>query len=822
MQPSLRLVTFHALLPSIVAFCGDLRGQTAEDSRLQQLETRVRELEAELAQRRGPTDPTAPTAPGQRLAWFEQHVRMQAASPHADLEWQFLGPDNVSGRVTDVASPSPRGRSAVLYVATAGGGVWKTVNEGTTWEPIFQNAASTSIGDVTVDPSNPEVIWVGTGEANILRSSMAGTGVYRSRDGGASFEHLGLGATHTIARIVVDPRDSDTVYVAASGHEWTDNPERGVYKTTDGGKSWQRVLFVDERTGAIDLVIDPDDPDVLYAATWERIRKHWNDPRNESGFDGSGIYKTTDGGASWTPTDAGLPEPGHRGRIGIDLCRAQPETLYAFVDCYEIVDAPSRATIEDSYGRPKNGSIEGAQIFRSDDGGAHWRKTSPSDPFMRGACSTYGWVFGQVRAHPTDPDTVYMMGLGLSVSHDSGASWQRLRGMHGDHHALFIDPDNPSYLVNGNDGGVAISWDAGANWRTSRDNLPAVQFYNVAFDMESPFHVYGSIQDHGSRRGTVTIDRDRKRIRGSDWQGTSGGEASTHAVDPTYTGTLYSEGFYGSIARTDIQSGERVGIRPKPKKGAPELRGQWLAPFIISPHNPRILYHGMNHVFRSMDQGDHWTMISPELSYGDATRLGDIQYQTVFSIAESPLRFGVLYAGTDDGRLHCTLDSGTQWRDVTAGLAPHRWISRVEASRFAEGTVYAAQNGKRNDDFTAYLWRSTDHGTTWQDIADGIPSGPINVVREDPTDADILYVGTDLGVYVTTDGAHSWHVLGGGLPTTFVHDLVIHPRDDVLVIATHGRGMYAIDVRPLRRPVVDSAADGSAADDQQSATRAGR
>jgi photosystem II stability/assembly factor-like uncharacterized protein len=321
--------------------------------------------------------------------------------------------------------------------------------------------------------------------------------------------------------------------------------------------------------------------------------------------------------------------------------------------------------------------------------------------------------------------------------------------------------------------------------------------------MESPFHVYGSIQDHGSRRGTVVVDRGRKRIRGTDWQGTSGGEASTHAVDPTHTGTLYSEGFYGSISRTDIATGKRTAIKPKNRKGEPELRGQWLAPFIISSHNPSILYHGMNHLFRSLDQGEHWTRISPDLSYGDRSQIGDIQYQTIFAIAESPLKFGVIYAGTDDGRLHCTVDSGDSWQEITAGLAPHRWISRVEASRFAEGTVYVAQNGKRNEDFTAYVWRSTDHGKTWQDIATGIPGGPVNVVREDPKDADILYVGTDIGVYVTKDGARSWHALGNGLSSAFVHDLVIHPRDDHDVIATHGRGMYAMDVRPLRGEVVE-------------------
>lgn len=785
---SFALLTSHA---SLCSQSGD------PSSRIAELEQKLAQAEAELALYRGPADPTQPTPPSTRLRWYQQHEAMQQSSPHKDLRWHFLGPDNVSGRVTDFAVPAPRGETYTIYAATASGGVWRTDNEGTTWEPIFDRAATTSIGDLALDPSNPDVLWVGTGEANIFRSSMAGCGVYKSEDRGETFEHRGLGATHTIARMLVHPNDSDTVYVAASGHEWTDNPERGVYKTTDGGKSWERILFVNERTGAIDLVMHPTNPDVLYAATWQRIRRHWNDPRVEEGYDSSGIWKTTDGGANWTPINVGLPAAKHRGRIGIDLCLAQPSTLYAFVDCYELVDGPEPQGT-DSYGRKRKRSIEGAQIYRSDDDGATWRKTSKSDRFMRNACSTYGWVFGQVRADPVDPDTVYMMGLALNVSNDSGASFRRLRGMHGDHHALWIDPRNPQYLINGNDGGIAISYDGGKRWRTSRENLPAVQFYNLGYDMDEPFHVYGSIQDHGSRRGTVTIDAQRRRIRGSDWQGTSGGEASRHAVDPT-SGTLYSEGFYGSIARTDLSSGKRTAIKPADRKGEPRLRGQWLAPFILSPHNPRIVYHGMNHLFRSMDRGDAWTRISPDLSYNDASKLGDIPYQTIFAIAESPQTFGHLYVGTDDGRVHRSFDSGQTWNEITHGLAPHRWIACIEASRAAPGTIYLAQNGKRNDDFAAYLWRSLDHGTTWQDVSTGIPGGPINVVREDPEDADILYVGTDLGVYVSTDRAATWQVLGASLPSTYVHDLIVHPRDDVLVIATHGRGMYALDVRPLRK-----------------------
>ncbi|NRA97703.1 MAG: hypothetical protein HRU14_16020, partial [Planctomycetes bacterium] len=476
------------------------------------------------------------------------------------------------------------------------------------------------------------------------------------------------------------------------------------------------------------------------------------------------------------------------------------------VDCYETIEDSSGS---DAYGRQRTAAIKGAQIYRSDDGGVTWKMTSENNRAMQRSSGTYGWVFGQVRADPVDPDTVYMMGLGLKVSNDSGATFRGLRGMHGDHHALFVDPANTNYMVNGNDGGLAISYDGGKKWRTTRDTLPAVQFYNVGYDMDTPFHVYGSIQDHGSRRGAVDISRGRSRIGATAWEGAPGGEASSHAIDPTDPEVVYSEGFYGSISRTD--HGKRTALKPKDIAGEPKLRGQWLAPFIISPHNPRVIYHGMNHLFRSMNRGENWERISPDLSHADESKIGDIPYQTIWSISESPFQFGFIYAGTDDGRLHVTTDGGKNWTDISAGLAKNRWISRVIASRHDENTVYVAQNGKRNDDFTAYLWRSKDRGKTWEDISattvtddggaedtDGIPGGPINVVREDRKNPEILYVGTDVGVYVSTSGGKTWQALANGLPSTFVHDLIVHPRDDIMVIATHGRGMYAMDVRPIR------------------------
>jgi len=738
------------------------------------------------------------TPPEARVHMYEAHVALTEASPFKNHPWQFVGPTNISGRMTDVAVVAPKGENYTIYVAGASGGVWRTRNEGTTWEPVFEHAASTSIGDVTVAPSNPDIVWVGTGEANIFRSSMAGAGAYRSTDGGQSWTHMGLAGTHTIPRIIIHPTDPNTVYVAASGHEWTHDEYRGLYKTTNGGESWDRILFLTDQTGVIDLVMDPTDPNTLYAAAWQRIREKWNDPRNEPTYGGSGIYKTTDGGESWTQINEGLPEPRYRGRIGIDVARSNPDVVYAFVDNYETArEAPEGTT--DAYGRPRGPTIRGATVYRSDNGGESWARTSEQNAFMEGLSGTYGWVFGQIRVDPNNEDRIYVMGLGLNVSEDRGRTFRSLRGMHGDHHGLWIDPENSDYLVNVNDGGVAISYDGGENWRTFYDNLPLVQFFNIAHDMGSPFKVYGSIQDHGSYRGIVDLSRGRSNIPPVQFESAPGGEGSSHAVDPTDPDIVYSAGFYGTIQRSNMATGETEGLVPRPAPGEPNFRGQWVAPFIISPHNPRIIYHGMNFLFRSLDRGDSWERISPDLTYDDPAQYGDIPYQTIFSIAESPFQFGQIYVGTDDGRVWRTDNGGDDWKEIDLGLPYQKWVAELVASKFDHGTVYMAQNGKRDDDFMPYLWKSTDFGENWTSIVANLPSGPVNFIKEDPKNPAVLYVGTDLGMYVSVNGGAEWQALpGGNLPTSFFHDAVIHPREDFLVAATHGRGVWALDVRPIQ------------------------
>jgi photosystem II stability/assembly factor-like uncharacterized protein len=755
-------------------------------------------------------------------AAYDSYLSSQTASPYASLKWQWLGPTNISGRATDIAVGG-RGGTRRIYAGYATSGIWATDDNGATWQPLFDHYASTSIGDLAVAPSTPDVLWVGTGEANIFRASMAGVGVYKSTDGGRSFTHMGLADTQTIARIIVHPTNPDIVYVAASGHEWTDNETRGVFKTVDGGRTWKKALYRSARTGAIDLAMDPTNPNTLYAAMWQRIRRKWSDPRVEPGYGEGGIWKTTDAGQSWIEINAGLPAAQYRGRIGIDIARSNPNVLYAFIDSYE-PGSPPREGERDAYERPiLEARIRGAEIYRTDDRGSTWRKVSEADAFMSAHSGTYGWVFGQIRVDPKDDKTIYTMGLGLNVSHDGGKSFSPIKGTHGDHHGLWIDPDNPTTLYSANDGGVYLSSDAGATWKFAV-SAGGAQLYDVTVDNSTPAWAYGSIQDVGSRRGKIALTSGRDRIPALEWAVAPGGEGSFHAVDPENPSIIYSHTYYGNFTRTDLnilapagrggraatetnsaspastRSQRSTPIRPRED----DLRAQWMAPILISPHRAATIYAGYQSVFRSRDRGATWDRISGDLTDNDPARMlrkssSEIPFQTIVALAESPRKAGLLYAGTDDGHLHVTMDDGKRWSEITAALRSRKWISRVVPSQHAEGTVYVAQRGREDDDFAPYLYKSVDYGGTFTSIVGNIPAGSVNVIREDPADPNTLYVGTDFGVFVSVDGGRNWRVLGGNLPSVQVSDLQYHARDRVVVISTYGRGLWAMDATRITK-----------------------
>jgi photosystem II stability/assembly factor-like uncharacterized protein len=739
---------------------------------------------------------------------YDTYTAMRQASPFRTNTWSFLGPTNISGRATDIAVANRNGQRRI-YAGYATGGVWKSDDLGATWQPTFENMPSTSTGDLAVAPSNPDIVWVGTGEANIFRASMPGVGIYKSTDAGVTWQHMGLTDTQTIARIIVHPTNPDIVYVAASGHEWTDNDLRGVFKTTDGGKTWARVYYKSPRTGAIDLVMDPRDPNTLYVSLWQRIRRKWSDPRVEAGYNESGIVKTTDSGRTWTDASQGLPAAEFRGRIGLDISRSTPDVLYALVDNYEIGRMPAPGE-RDPYDRPMptdKGFIKGADVYRSDDAGKTWHQTSRFDQatttYLNNHSGTYGWVFGQIRVDPNNPDVIYTLGLGLNVSRDGGRTFSRVAGTHGDHHGLWIDPADSSILYSANDGGVYVSTNGGQRW-TFAQSAHATQFYDIELDTAQPFHAYGSIQDIGSMRGAVDLSHGRD-VQAIAFESAPGGEGSNHAVDPNNPNIVYSHSFYGAFTRTDLaataSASRTKNIRP-PDPDA-ELRAQWMAPFFISPHDSSLVYAGYQFLFRSKNRGDSWDKISADLSDNNAAHIGEnpsaIPYQTIVAIAESPKKPGLIYVGTDDGRVHTTIDEGKEWTELTDRLPVRKWISRVVPSMHVEATVYLAQRGREDDDFEPYVYKSTDYGKTFRSIAGNLPAGSVNVIREDPRSPNVLYLGTDFGAFITTNGGARWEVLGGNLPSVQVSDLQFQKRDNMIVISTYGRGVWTIDAARIRQ-----------------------
>lgn len=727
----------------------------------------------------------AVSLPALLLSTPSSHAAAQQADLGAlasSLEWREIGPAIMGGRVTDLAVNEAN--PAHYFVGTATGGLWKTTSNGQAWEPVFDDQPTSSIGAVSLAPSNPNVVWVGTGEPQNRQSSPYGAGVFRSTDGGQTWSFLGLEETRHIGGIVVHPTDPDVAWVAAVGHLWGPNPERGIYKTTDGGETWDRVLYIDEHTGAIDLVSDPADPQTLYAAMYQRQRTAFGFSAAGSG---SGLYRSLDGGATWSELTAGLPE-GDKGRIGLDVYRQDGNLVYAIVES----------------------SGDGRGIYRSEDRGESWSKVSGTNPRPM--------YFSMIRIDPNDPERIYIGGVSFGMSEDGGKTFQEgdaAEGIHVDHHALWINPDNSNHLILGSDGGISESWDRSSHWRHI-NNLALGQFYEIGVSMEDPYTVCGGLQDNSSwcaPNNTLSS----YGIRNGDWEDVSGGDGFYNKVHPDKPYLIYTESQGGNIVRFDRRTGQSTRIRPvaRPSDDDEErsYRFNWNSPIHISLHDPSTVFIGANHLLRSRDEGMTWEEASPDITrqidrdtvpimgelVTDETLSrhdGQSNYGNITTISESPFTGQLIYVGTDDGVVQVTRDGGDSWADITPGEddVPERtYVSSVVASSAVEGRVYATFDGHFGDDYRPYVAVSDDYGEQWRMITNGLPNESVNRIREHHRTPSLLFVGNEVGVYFSVDAGAAWHRLDGNLPTVPVDDIVIHPRDNDLILGTHGRSIWILD-----------------------------
>ncbi len=706
------------------------------------------------------------------------------------LKFRCIGPAITSGRIVDIAM-HPRDRNT-WYIAVAYGGVWKTTNAGTTWEAIFENERSSSIGCVAVDPNNPHVVWVGTGENNSQRSVGWGDGVYRSEDGGKSWRCMGLKTSEHIAKILIDPRNANTVLVACQGPLWAAGGERGVYRTQDGGKTWKAVLTISDNTGITDLVMDPRNPDLLYAASYQRRRHVWT---MIDGGPETNMYRSADGGATWDTLRTGLPGV-EKGRIGLAISPVNPDVLFA------VIEAADKA----------------GGFFRSTDRGATWEKRSSYT-------SSNPQYYQELLCDPVDVDRVYSLDTYLSVTDDGGRTFRTLgnRNRHVDDHAMWIEPTNASHLIVGGDGGLYESFDRGATWRFF-ENLPITQFYRITADNTEPFYwVYGGTQDNNSL-GAPSRTLKSDGIMSEDWLFTNGGDGFKSQIDPVDPNIVYAQAQYGDLTRFDRKSGERVSIQPQPGMGEAPLRWNWDSPLIISPHKHTRLWFAANRVFRSDDRGDTWTAVSGDLTrqidrntlpvFGAipsvdavAKHVSTSFYGNIITLSESPLVDGLLYAGTDDGLIQVTKNGGGSWTAIGSfpKVPANTYVSAVVTSQHAANTVYAAFDNHKNADFTAYLLRSTDNGASWESIAGDLPKEPVYCIAEDHVNPRLLFVGTEFGLYVTVDGGKRWMRMKAGLPSSPIKDIAIQKRENDLVLASFGRGIFILDDYTPLRTLTDDA-----------------
>ena len=749
-------------------------------------------------------DPTAPREVDGRRVLVESDL--------ASLTWRSIGPANMGGRVAalSICESNPK----LWYVGYATGGLWKTTNRGVTYSPVFDKESTSSIGAVAVvdapqswpgwaeaddsaraagdTPADRakagigRIVWVGTGEGNGRNSSSWGNGVYRSTDAGASFTHLGLADVHDIPALAVDPRDPDTCYIAGLGHLWGANAERGIYKTSDGGANWTKALFIDDATGACDVTINPASPDEIFAAMYARRRTGWS---FQSGGPEGGIYRSRDAGQTWTKLAGDLPP--QTGRIGLSICRADPRTIYASVE------SDTSGKIADEWNdRSRKGGI-----YKSTDGGDSWTQMSDFNP--------RAFYFSRILADPNNCDRVWLGGWYLYLSTDGGATFHAgpANQVHVDFHALAIDPADSDHMIVGNDGGVYVSWDSGEKW-DFHNTMAVAQFYNIAVDDSDPYRIGGGLQDNGSwigPSGTITQDSGdfmgrSGAITNADWEFIFGGDGYRVQFDPTDSNIVYAEWQGGNAARIHLDTGIWWNLRPAAKEGEPRYRFNWNAPLVLSKHDPTVIYLAGNHIFRMTDRGDHWTRISPDLSHNDIDQVRTVgsdaeTWATVVSFAESPIDAATLWAGTDDGRIHITRDTGGSWTDVTPAEADGMYIADITASAHDASRAFIAVDGHRSDRFGAMILQTDDGGASWKHIESDLPAdSPVRVVIEDPTNADALYAGNERSAYASIDrGAHWVRIGGESLPTVPVYDLAIQPRMRDLIAGTHGRSAWVLD-----------------------------
>ena len=785
------------------------------------------------------------TTASERAASYARRLAMERDSRYGGVVWRNLGPEIQSGRVVSMASPDRE--PGTVLVAFATGGLYRTKDDGATWESLWDDMPTPSLGDIAVSPDG-RTIWVGTGESNSQRTSYSGTGVYRSTDAGRTWTLMGLPESQHIGKILMDPRDPNTVWVAALGHLYSQNPERGLYKTTDGGKTWTLTLAargeLQETTGAVDFALDPKNPDVITAALWDRERRAWN--FREAGR-GSGVFRSENGGRTWAPV-AGLPVGNDLGRVGLATSKADPKRVYAYVDNQGLsrdwldedesaaggkmtprrfarlteatfLDAPKEplaefwkefapedAKLDDAIADVQAGKATMAdvrariqkrsskifdpgttldELYRSDDDGRTFRRQARFGPGG-------GYYWERAFANPADADDIWVCGVELKRSRDGGRTWRTVGDeLHADHHAVLFDASRPGKLWAGTDGGPYVSLNNGETWRIL-NNLSVGQTTTLALDPRNG-DVYTGLQDNGTLKGTRGYVPGRSDINA--WARVGGGDGSDVQVEPLGDApTVYVASQFGAHVGLGAD-GKRRSAAPRKTKVTDDLRFNWISPLVTSGYTPGLIFVGSQYLHRSFDGGRTWAVISPDLTRNKPN--GDVPYSTLKSVSESPLRFGLIYAGADDGRLTMTPDGGYQWLDIPTP-APDKWVARVVASRHTVGTVYAAQSGYREDDMAAYLWKSTDFGKTWTSIVGDLPAETINVVREDSKEPNTLYLGTDLGAFVSRDGGAHWETFGNGLGHLPVHDIAIHERDDQIVLATHARGLFVTPLAPIR------------------------